>query len=106
MHDYQIIEIEERLDSENVDKFKKKSAESISSDTSAIILDFSSTKFIDSIGLGALVSILKQTEQHNKSVILAALSPHVRQIFELTKLYRLFEIYESVDEAKQAISNK
>ena len=106
MNNYQVIKIKERLDSENVANFKAESEKSLQSDTVAVILDFSSTKFIDSIGLGSLVSILKQTAQQNKSVVLASISPHVRQIFELTKLYRLFDIFESVDDAKNSLSNK
>ena len=106
MKNYQVIKLEERLDSENVADFKAESEQLLQSDVTAVILDFSSTKFIDSIGLGALVSILKQTAQKNKLVVLAAISPHVRQIFELTKLYRLFEIFDSVDEAEKTLSNR
>ena len=103
MNNCQVIKLEKSLDAENVDAFKKQTGEAINSGAYVVILDFSDTKFIDSIGLGALVSILKQTAQNQKSVILSSLSPHVRQIFELTKLYRLFDIFESVDDAKKSI---
>ncbi len=106
MNNYQVIKLEERLDSGNVDAFKEKTGEVINSEESLIILDFSDTKFIDSIGLGSLVSILKKTAQNHRSVVLSSLSPHVRQIFELTKLYRLFDIFESVNDAKKSICQK
>ncbi len=103
MNNCQVIKLEERLDSANVVDFKKEASKVINSKTSVIILDFSDTKFVDSMGLGSLVSILKQTAQKDKSVILSSLSPHVRQIFELTKLYRLFNIFESLESAKKSI---
>jgi anti-sigma B factor antagonist len=91
------------LDSGNVGIFKKNTGAIINSDVSAVILDFSQTKFIDSIGLGSLVSILKQTAHNNISIILCSLSPQVRQIFELTRLYRLFNIFESLEDAEKSI---
>lgn len=97
------LTLAERLDSNNADVFKKEAVEVLNSPADRLILDFSGTKFVDSIGLGALVSILKQSAQKQKKVVLASLSTQVRQIFELTRLYRLFEIYDTVDEAKEAL---
>jgi len=99
MNDSQIIRVEERLDSGNAGELKIKASELIASGTGKLILDLTDTKFIDSIGLGALVSILKQTAQNDSKVVLTSLSPQVRQIFELTRLYRLFDIYESPEDA-------
>ena len=98
-----VIKINERLDSGNVDALKKDVASNLEKSDVDLILDFSNTKFIDSIGLGTLVSILKQTAQKNVKVVLTSLSPQVRQIFELTRLYRLFDIVDSVDDAIQAM---
>jgi anti-sigma B factor antagonist len=101
MADFMIIELDERLDAGNASELKSEAAKMIETGTGTLILDLKATKFIDSIGLGALVSILKQTAQNNSKVVLAALSPQVRQIFELTRLHRLFDIYESVEEAAE-----
>ena len=103
MADFKILEVDERLDSENVDDVKSEAMKVIDAGRGGIILDMSDTKFIDSIGLGALVSILKQAAQKDMKIILCSLSPQVRQIFELTRLYRLFDIFDSVDEALKSI---
>ena len=103
MANFQILRVDERLDSENVDELKKKALSVIEAGGAGIILDMSDTKFIDSIGLGALVSILKQTAQKDMKIVLCSLSSQVRQIFELTRLYRLFDIYDSVDTAMESI---
>lgn len=96
-----VLKISKRLDASNSAEFKNEAVALIgSSEVRVLVLDFSETGFLDSAGLGALVSILKSVSQSkNKRLALASLSPHVRQIFELTKLYRLFEIYNNVDEA-------
>jgi len=96
-----VLKVSKRLDASNSAEFKS-SAASILNDESvkSLIIDFSETSFLDSAGLGALVSVLKTASQiKGRKFALASLSPHVRQIFELTKLYRLFEIYNSVEEA-------
>ena len=103
MEKHRIIKIEERLDAENASVFKEKIEKLINTGEAGIVLDFSNTKFIDSIGLGSLVSILKQTANKKMSIMLCSLSPQVRQIFELTKLYRLFEIFDSLEEAERAM---
>ena len=98
------LKLAERLDSNNADVFKKEAVEVLNSQSPGLLIDFSGTKFVDSIGLGALVSILKQSAQKQKKIVLANLSPQVRQIFELTRLYRLFEICPTVEDATAALA--
>ena len=98
-----VLKADERLDSNNADKFKSEIGEYVRGGGTALILDFTKTEFIDSIGLGALVSVLKLTNNNSAKVALCGLTPQVRQIFELTRLYRLFDIYENSREAEAAI---
>lgn len=98
-----VYNVQERLDSGNVASFKGKTSELLEQGGAGIIIDFSNTKFIDSIGLGALVSILKLTTQNDMKIVLCSLSPQVRQIFELTRLYRLFDIFDNVEDAKNSM---
>ncbi len=57
------------------------------------IFDFSQCDFIDSTGLGALVSIYKKCAEKSGSIKLRALNPDVEKLFKLTRLNRVFEIY-------------
>jgi len=98
-----VLDVEERLDSNNIKKFKSESHELLKSKGKGLIINFTNTKFIDSMGLGSLVSILKSTTQSNMKLTLCALTPQVKEIFELTRLYRLFEISENLDEAKTSM---
>ena len=55
-------------------------------------LDFSTVTFLDSSGLGALISLQKTLRSRSGTVRLLKPSPNVRQLLELTQLHRVFEI--------------
>ena len=55
-------------------------------------LDLSALTFLDSSGLGTLVSLHKTLRSRNGTVRLLKPAPNVRQILELTRLDRVFEI--------------
>ena len=95
-----VLVVGERLDSENIDVFKSEVDVFLKKGGSGIVIDFSNTKFIDSIGLGTLVSIIKATALNDMKLALLSLPPQIKQIFELTRLYRLFDIFDNVDDAK------
>ncbi len=60
-----------------------------------IVLDFSQTTFIDSSGIGALVSNLKFAKQRNSDLVLRSLKPQVMAVFELTSLDQVLTIESS-----------
>ena len=97
-----VLETAERLDSAAVGDFKSESQQLLA-DGEALIIDLSHTLFIDSAGLGSLVSLLKTSSQKGIRLALAGLTPQVRQIFELTRLYKLFDIFDSVVQARNAL---
>ncbi|MES2123438.1 MAG: STAS domain-containing protein [Gemmatimonadota bacterium] len=63
------------------------------------ILDFTRTAYIDSSGLGALVSISKKVRESSGDLRLVGLNEDLRSLFELTKLDTLFSISETASEA-------
>jgi anti-sigma B factor antagonist len=64
-----------------------------------ILLDFGRTGYIDSSGLGALVSIAKKVREAGGELRLAGLNEDLRSLFELTKLDTLFAIDATQDQA-------
>ena len=64
-----------------------------------ILIDFSRTGYIDSSGLGALVSISKRIREAGGELRLAGLNEDLRSLFELTKLDTLFTISETPQQA-------
>ncbi|MEG4582442.1 STAS domain-containing protein [Microcoleus sp. MON1_C5] len=63
----------------------------------AVLVDLGAVTFIDSAGLMALVSGLKQAKKMGRSFSLCSVSPGIRMVLELSQLDRVFEIFENVD---------
>jgi anti-sigma B factor antagonist len=64
-----------------------------------LLIDFSGTGYIDSSGLGALVSISKRIREVGGELRLSGLNDDLRSLFELTKLDTLFAITETPEQA-------
>ena len=64
-----------------------------------LLVDFSRTGYIDSSGLGALVSISKRIRETGGELRLSGLNDDLRSLFELTKLDTLFTIAETPQQA-------
>jgi len=64
-----------------------------------ILIDFSRTGYIDSSGLGALVSISKRIREAGGELRLSGLNEDLRSLFELTKLDTLFAITDTPQQA-------
>ena len=95
-----VIEVrEERLDAHNSGELKTEMQRLFTEGNKNILIDLKDVRFIDSSGLGALVSGFKNAISLQGSLKLAALQPQVKSMFELTRLHRVFEIFPSTGEA-------
>jgi len=64
-----------------------------------IVIDLTSTTFIDSTTLGVLLGTVKRLRVTRGEVAVVCSDPNIRRIFEITLLDRVFPIFDSVDEA-------
>ena len=69
-----------------------------------IALDLSDVPYIDSAGLGTLVSILRETRNAKKALKLVGLRQNIKRIFEMTRLDKIFDVYDTLEES--AVGNK
>lgn len=90
---------EERLDAHNSAELKDRFMRLLEEGGRRLVVDLSIVKFIDSSGLGALLSGYKNATQRGGTLVLSGLQPRVRAMFELTRLNRVFEIYPRLQEA-------
>jgi len=90
---------EERLDAHNSAELKVELQRLFESGNLAILIDLKNVRFIDSSGLGALVSGFKNATANQGSLKLSSLQPQVKSMFELTRLHRVFEIFPTTDDA-------
>ncbi len=90
---------EERMDAHNSGDLKEQMLGLFDEGKCNLVIDLSAVRFVDSSGLGALVSGFKNASARDGSLKLCSLQPQVRSMFELTRLHRVFEIFASMDEA-------
>jgi anti-anti-sigma factor len=64
-----------------------------------LVLDMSGVTFLDSAGVGALVSLFVSRRNHGKTFALAALAPQAKAVVTVAGLQKLLPIYEGVEEA-------
>jgi anti-sigma B factor antagonist len=64
-----------------------------------IIIDISAVEFIDSTFLGVIVNTLKNVASRKGDLKLVGFKPAVRSLFELTRLFRVFESFGDLQEA-------
>lgn len=70
------------------------------SDGTNVLFDLGKMVHIDSSGLGVLVQVLQKAKAGGGKVILAALQPAPKIVFDITKVSRVFEIVPTVADAK------
>ena len=95
---------EERLDAHNSGELKAQMLKLFEEGKSELLVDLQAVRFVDSSGLGALVSGFKNASSRNGNLKLAGLQLQVKSMFELTRLHRVFEIFSDVDEALASFS--
>jgi anti-sigma B factor antagonist len=76
-------------------EFKQLVFDEIENGARRVLIDFSKTGYIDSSGLGALVSLGKRVREQGGALRLAGLSDDLRTLFELTRLDTLFQLHGS-----------
>ena len=95
---------EPRVDARLASEFKQRLLAMIESGHPLIALDLSDVDFLDSSGLGAIVSALKQLNGRGDLVIVGA-KPAVTNLFRLTRMDKVFRMYPGTAEAVAALSN-
>ena len=94
----------EELDASNTAEFKQQMAPLLS-EQRKVVIDLGPVRFIDSSGLGAMLSCLRQVSSRGGDLKLCSMSKPVRAAFELVRLHRVLDIYPSRTEAVQAFQS-
>jgi anti-anti-sigma factor len=70
-----------------------------------VILDFSDVPYVDSAGLGSLVSAFISRQKAGRKIVLSGINARVQKLFEITRVQDLFLIFPSPDEAIAALQS-
>ncbi|MFV2005890.1 MAG: STAS domain-containing protein [Longimicrobiales bacterium] len=102
-NDVTVVAVEGQLIVGNRQELKQKVLEELENGERKFVVDFDQTGYIDSSGLGVLVSLSKKIREQGGELRLASLNEDLRTLFELTKLDTLFKIADSRAEALQGL---
>ena len=67
-----------------------------------VVVDLSGVDFIDSAGLGSLIALLKRISERGGDMKIAGLQKKVRMVFEITRAFKVFDIFDNTAEALKA----
>jgi len=90
------------LTKENVQPFQNAIRREEQAET--VILDFTEVPYVDSSGLGSLVTAYLSRKKAGRRVALSGVNERVFRLFQITKLEPLFLIFDTIDDAVAALS--
>ena len=94
-----VLQVNGRLDLASGSALKEEIKRLFNQDRNSIHLNLAEVEFINSSGLGALVSIMKEVRMQKGRLTLSNLASYVQEIFDITQLSHIFEIYATEEEA-------
>lgn len=99
-----VIHIGEALDFRNASDFKSACQEQVDAGMRNFVLDFSDTGILDSTGLGSIFSLYRKVSPSDGQVVFASVSRPVQVVVQLTRTYKVFRQFPSVEEAQSALA--
>lgn len=98
-----VLDLKGDLDLYEAPEFKGKLKTLIEAGARKIIINLKDLRYIDSSGIGALISGLQQVYKTGGKFKLAYLHQDIRRTFELANLVKLFEIYPTDEDALKSL---
>lgn len=97
--DVLLVAVEGQLVVANRQEFKQAILDAMEAGARLVVVDFSGSPYIDSSGLGALVSLSRRLRDAGGDLRLVGLNDDLRSLFELTRLDQLFPLYATRQDA-------
>jgi anti-sigma B factor antagonist len=94
-----VLKLTGRLDASCVSQLKDAVNVMINANRLMILIDMAAVDFVDSSGLGTLVTCLRSVSKVGGALKIASLNENCKDLFETTRLDRVFELYPDRDTA-------
>lgn len=95
LKDVVVLKFLGRLDAHAAPEVRNVTKEQLERQHGKLVFDFEGVSFVDSSGLGSLVSCLREVNKMGGDIKISHLREPVRGLFEVTRLHRLFEIFDN-----------
>jgi anti-anti-sigma factor len=99
----EVLELSGILDGIRGNELRREVSSILANGTEILLIDMKEVKFIDSSGLGSLVSAMQMARNANAKLFVCSISAQVRMLFELTKMDRIFQSFADQDEFNREI---
>ena len=104
-NDVGIIKIIGRLIATNAKEFKEKFPDFLKQ-ARYFVLDLSDMEYIDSLGLGSIISFYKAITDADGDLCIACLQSKPKTLFQITKVHLIFNVFEDLEEAIDSMIKK
>ncbi|WP_413173220.1 STAS domain-containing protein [Anabaena azotica] len=84
-------------------ELRRKIKDVLDNDVKVVLIDMKNVTFIDSSGLGALVSAMQEIKKTEKKLFICSINAQVKMLFELTKIERVLNILRDRDEFNRQV---
>ena len=101
-----VISLRGDISAETVNDYKTKIDGIITSSVKNYIMDFQDITYLNSIGVGAIAATLKKVKKFQGNIKLVNVSPAVQELFEMTRLTKVFEIFDNEEDAIKSYETK
>ena len=99
-----VVRVGKALDFRNAADFKASCQEYVRTGVRYFVLDFSGTGILDSTGLGVIFSLYRQLTPVGGQVVFASVSRPVQVVVQLTRTYKVFRQFPTVETAFDALT--
>lgn len=103
-HKIGLIHIESELTAATVDEFRKHLALLMGKNVRFFIMNMAKVDFVDSTGLGSIISIAKRVRDLQGDIKLAAMQPSSKKLIEVVRADRYFPDHATVEDALESLS--
>jgi anti-sigma B factor antagonist len=100
-----VIELPVRMDASISDGLKETILNNVSNNKYKFAIDFKKTTFIDSSGLGALVSRISICRTNGGDVRLCNVNERIKEVLNITHLDKILKIYPTLDECLKSFAS-
>ena len=101
-----IIELEGEVDEYTAPQLKQQMISILEGGAKELVVNLEKVDYLDSTALGVLIGGLKRMRERDGNMVLVCPSPRIRRVFEITGLDKIFDIFNTEDEAREVMGEE
>ena len=101
-----IVELEGEVDVYTAPQLKQQMISLLEKGASQMVIDLTKVEYLDSTALGVLIGGLKRMREKDGNLAIVCPNPRIRRVFEITGLDKIFDIYNSSEDAQKSLGKE